>query len=177
MKDEDASPNVSGPLEERKLALARRSVPNSVAAEEVKAAPTLRLQIVESPTLEKGQEFVINAAGYVRSRRGAKDGCTFIGTAECDEATGECPNDILVPAGEVGMGDVHLVIQYNPEDRGYAIRDYGNGTGTFIKIERPLALKRGYIVSYGDSHMYVNMLTENKIQLKFLDGPKADQML
>ncbi len=148
-----------------------------ITKEEVEAGPILTLEVLESPTLAKGAMFVINAAGYTQSRRKAQDGCVYMGTAEHSEATGECPNDIIVPSDEIGMGGVHLLIQYKPEKRAYFMRDCGQGTGTFAKIEHPLPLKQGYIISYGDSHMYVNMETKDKIQLKFLDGPKSDQML
>jgi len=167
-------PAVNEIYEDRNTLLAKKS---TITPEEVKSAPTLTLEVTESPTLEKGQKFVINAAGYTKSKRKVKDGCTFMGTLGYDETTGECHNDILIPQKENGMGDVHLLIQYNPESKSYSIRDCGKGTGTFIKIEKLLELKRGYIISYGDSHMFVNMLTPEKIQLKFLDGPKADHML
>ena len=50
------------------------------------------------------------------------------------------------------------------------------GTGTFIKIDKELKLQSGYIISYGDSHMVVTA-KQDKIHLKFLDGPKLDQEL
>jgi len=132
---------------------------------------------LESPTLQKGARFEINAAGYIGSRRGAKDGCVYMGTSEHSELTTECPNDIIVPTDEIGMGGIHMVIQYRPDKKNYVMRDCGQGTGTFIKVEHPLQLKQGYIISYGDSHMFINMETKEKIQLKFLDGPKSDQLL
>jgi len=50
------------------------------------------------------------------------------------------------------------------------------GTGTFIKIDKDLILRTGYIISYGDSHM-VTTIKEDRIHIKFLDGPKLDQEL
>ena len=152
-------------------------MPNLITPEEIESAPKIMLEILESPTLPKGAHYEINAAGYVDSKRGAKDGCVYMGTSDHSETTGEPPNDIVVPPDEIGMGGVHLLIQYKQDKKTYFMRDCGQGTGTFIKVEQVLELKQGYIISYGDSHMYVNTETKEKIQLKFLDGPKSDQML
>lgn len=133
--------------------------------------------MIESPTFQKGDKFEVNAGGYVHSQRVTQDGCVYMGTATQNEATGKFINDIVVPPEEVGMGSVHMIIQFNVEKQCYFIRDCGQGTGTFVKIEQALTLKQGFIISYGDSHMYVNFDSKEKLQLKFLDGPKSDQML
>ena len=56
-----------------------------------------------------------------------------------------------------GIGQRHLVIKYNQMDRRYYLRDLGDGSGTFIRVdnEKDLILKHGFIVSFGDSHMVV----------------------
>eukprot|EP00831_Metopus_contortus_P077021 TRINITY_DN7149_c0_g1_i2.p1 TRINITY_DN7149_c0_g1~~TRINITY_DN7149_c0_g1_i2.p1 ORF type:complete len:370 (-),score=64.05 TRINITY_DN7149_c0_g1_i2:23-1132(-) len=145
-----------------------------ITSEDIRTGPELWLEVVESPTLPKKQ-FEINPAGYSESLRAEKDGCVYMGTAEFTE-TGVCANDIIVPKEEEGMGEVHLLIQYQPSARNYFIKDLGQGTGTFIKIDCPLLLEKGYIISFGDSHMLINKLSAEEIQLKFLDGPKIDQM-
>ena len=48
-----------------------------------------------------------------------------------------------------------MVIKYNLDDRSYYLRDLGDGSGTFVRIDTPLLLKHGYIISFGDSHMLV----------------------
>eukprot|EP00826_Nyctotherus_ovalis_P056977 TRINITY_DN777_c0_g2_i18.p1 TRINITY_DN777_c0_g2~~TRINITY_DN777_c0_g2_i18.p1 ORF type:complete len:210 (-),score=40.55 TRINITY_DN777_c0_g2_i18:313-915(-) len=148
-----------------------------ITREEIDAAPRLVLEVLESPTLAKGTAFEINAAGYTHSKRNANDGFTYMGTAEHGDNSEEPPNDIVISTDEIGMGTTHLVIQYKPETKGYFIRDYGQGTGTFVKIERPIIIQEGFIISYGESHMHVSALNAEKIQLKFLDGPKAEQIL
>lgn len=75
-----------------------------------------------------------------------------------------------------------MVIKYNMSDRRYYLQDLGNGSGTFVKIDAPLKVKNGYIISFGDSHMTVSFYNDivnrdqimDRIQLKFIDGPKTD---
>lgn len=77
------------------------------------------------------------------------------------------------------------MIKYDPAERDYYIKDLGDGSGTFVKVERNLVrffltikkLKTGYIISFGDTHMLVQIQSdtasgESKILLKFIDGPK-----
>ena len=49
-----------------------------------------------------------------------------------------------------------MIIKYNMTDKHYYMRDLGDGSGTFVRIDQALKLKNGYIISYGDSHMTVN---------------------
>ncbi len=55
-----------------------------------------------------------------------------------------------------GIGDRHMIIKYNMADRQYYIRDLGKGSGTFVRLDIPLTLKNGFIVSFGTSHLTVN---------------------
>ena len=56
-----------------------------------------------------------------------------------------------------GIGKRHMVIKYSIDDKRYYLRDLGDGSGTFIRVDnrKDLILKHGFIVSYGDSHMVV----------------------
>ena len=83
-----------------------------------------------------------------------------------------------------GIGKRHMVIKYQELDKKYYLRDLGDGSGTFIRVDnhKDLVLKHGFIVSFGDSHMVVQFSSEIKNQqivqrltLKFLDGPKIDK--
>lgn len=146
-----------------------------IPPEEINIAPKLLLEIIESPTMPQGTTFLINACGYENSDRRVNDGCVYIGTHGKSEE--EFDNDIVIPEEEEGMGHKHLVIKYSMETKEYLLKDLGEGTGTFIRIDTPLLLKQGHIISFGDSHMAVNIRAGGKIQLKFLDGPKTDQTL
>lgn len=44
----------------------------------------------------------------------------------------------------------------------YFIKDLGEGSGTFIKVDEPLILNNGYLISYGDSHMVVDTQVINE---------------
>jgi hypothetical protein len=79
-----------------------------------------------------------------------------------------------------------MVIKYNEIDKKYYLRDLGDGSGTFIRVDnhKDLILKHGFIVSFGDSHMVIQFSSEfdsklakviQKISVKFLDGPKIDK--
>ena len=69
----------------------------------------------------------------------------------------ELYNDIVIPdeGGTLGIGKWHFIIKYSTETKNYYIWDLGDGNGTFVKIETPLLLKHGFIISFGDSHMVV----------------------
>eukprot|EP00826_Nyctotherus_ovalis_P012242 TRINITY_DN13219_c0_g1_i2.p1 TRINITY_DN13219_c0_g1~~TRINITY_DN13219_c0_g1_i2.p1 ORF type:complete len:172 (+),score=19.23 TRINITY_DN13219_c0_g1_i2:365-880(+) len=146
-----------------------------IPPEEIAMAPKLLLEVLESPSILPGTTFLINACGYENSERKMNDGCVYIGTHS--KSPDEFANDIEVPEKEGGMGHKHLVIKYSIETKEYFLKDLGEGTGTFIRIDRPLALKQGHIISFGDSHMAISIRVGGKIQLKFLDGPKTDQTL
>lgn len=73
------------------------------------------------------------------------------------------------------------MIQHSPKDDNYYVKDLADGTGTFAKIIKPMKLQNGNILSFGDSHLVVNISStssnkNDKISIKFLEGPKADQI-
>jgi pSer/pThr/pTyr-binding forkhead associated (FHA) protein len=124
----------------------------------------------------------INARGLVGGLRGKSDGCVIIGTR--GRNTKEFLNDFDVGIEDAEEGKRHMIIKYNMSDRQYYLRDLGEGSGTFVKIDHPLLLKNGYIVSFGDSHLTVNFYQDvskktsltDRIQLKFIDGPNTDKV-
>ena len=50
------------------------------------------------------------------------------------------------------------------ETRSYFIRDLGDGSGTFVHLRKALPLKHGYIISFGDSHMVVQLDLDDMIE-------------
>lgn len=141
-------------------------------SKDLSTAPKLNLVPIESPALQAGKVLHINAYGLEGSLRGKRDGMTYIGS----EAGGG-RNDFAIPL-DASLGAQHLVIKYNPSTSKYYLKDLGDGSGTFARIDIPILLKHGYIISFGESHMVVNLAGENarpSLTVKFLDGPKADQ--
>ena len=139
------------------------------------------MTIIEGTTLQKETVLKINPTGLENSLRNKQDGLTFLGSLEKEGE--EYSNDFIIPDSEPGVGKHHLVIRYNPLSRSYCLKDLGEGTGTFVRLDNPLMLKNGYIISFGDSHMVVqlqgeadaNILNSN-LTVRFLDGPKIDQI-
>lgn len=140
-----------------------------IPVEEIARAPLLSVAVQDGTVIPRGTVYNINACGFVDSARKGNDGYVYMGH--------EFGNDIVVPKGEPGMGKRHLIIKYSMDGKCYFIKDMGEGTGTFVKIESPFILKHGYIISFGDSHVVINLRFTGKIQLRFLDGPKTDQTL
>ncbi len=66
-------------------------------------------------------------------------------------------NDFIIPEKELGFGKKHLEIRYSLGKELYQIRDLCDGTGTFIKIERPLPLKDRNVISFVDIHFLVKI--------------------
>lgn len=94
-------------------------------------------------------------------------------------------NDFVMNQDDHGIGSRHMIIKYNLDDKRYYMRDLGDGSGTFVRLDQPLELRNGFIISFGYSHMAVNVYGDpgasrgagdfDRIQLKFIDGPKTDQ--
>lgn len=162
-----------------------------IPIEQVHLAKQVKIEVIEGfDQLDKSTALLINAQGLEGSLRGKRDGCTIIGSGEHGQ-NGEPINDFIIPQDELGIGKRHLIIKYNSDNGDYCMRDLGDGSGTFVRLDIPLVLKHGFIISFGDSHMIVNFYqaqasegnyasntadrSYDKIQLKFIDGPKTDK--
>lgn len=74
------------------------------------------------------------------------------------------------------MGNRHLLIKFFMDSKSYFLKDAGEGTGTFIQIDKSITLQNDYIISYGDSHMFIAISPNDDLQLKFIDGPNVDKI-
>lgn len=133
-----------------------------------KKSPMLILKVIEGQLLI-GQVIQINAMGMVGGKR--KDSCTYFG--QCNSSDGVY-NDFNFPAEELGVGKRHMMIKYSESSRKYCLKDLSDGTGTFVKINKPLKLVSNYIISFGDSHFTV-VIDGSQITLKFLEGIRANE--
>lgn len=165
-----------------------------ISPEEITKAPLLILTAIEGNILTLNSEIIMNAGGIATGGRNKKDGVIYLGSQKykLSTKTGQqrLMNDILL--NDASVGERHCMLKYNPATKKYYIKDLGEGSGTFVKIDQELKLKSGYIVSFSDSHLVLsindknsnpnsplvaqNTPANNAITLKFLDGPKIDQV-
>lgn len=85
----------------------------------------------------KNTTLIINACGLVNSKRNKSDGCTIIGSQE-PTSSGEVFNDFVISQLDTGIGKRHMVIKYNMDNKSYYLRDLGDGSGTFVRLDIPL---------------------------------------
>lgn len=121
-----------------------------------------------------GTQFEIFPYGLKSSLRNSKDGCVYAG---CSEKSGMVRiNDIILPEDEKGVGSRHFMIQYFKEKGTYMIKDMGEGMGTFIRLDKPLRLQNNFIVSFGESHVIIQV-EGICLTLRFIDGPRNEEKL
>ena len=80
---------------------------------------------------------MINACGLIGSKRDKKDGCTIIGSQEFNDKN-EYANDFVIDSVDHFIGKRHLIIKYSMDDKQYYLRDLGDGSGTFVRLDSPL---------------------------------------
>ena len=77
-------------------------------------------------------------------------------------------NDVILPETE-GFGARHFQIKFSASKNSYLLKDLGDGSGTFVKVDRDFVLKNGQIVSFGENHMVVGIIIDK--QKAALDPP------
>lgn len=76
----------------------------------------------------------------IGSKRNKNDGCTIIGSQQFNQ-NGEVFNDFVIDPIDTCIGKRHMVIKYNMDNKSYYIRDLGEGSGTFVRLDVPLVRK------------------------------------
>lgn len=61
-----------------------------------------------------------------------------------------------MPAKDEQAGKCYFVIRYIQEKNAYAIKDMGDGSGTFLKISYKCILKDNSTICFGDIHFTVS---------------------
>lgn len=84
---------------------------------------------------------------------------------------------VIIPDCEAGISPAHIVVQYRKDMKAYFIKDNSSELGTFLKVDKPLEIKHGYVFAFGESSMAVTKESANKIICKFLSGSKEKQTL
>ena len=117
--------------------------------------PRLRLKIIESSASPIGTTLYINSLCMENSRRSKNDSKVFVGSRQFN-LKGEPVNDFVIEESQNGMGGQHFLISFDNSSQKYLISDLGEGTGTFLRLDSPLLLQEGNIVSFGSSHITVH---------------------
>lgn len=69
-------------------------------------------------------------------------------------------NNVVLKNDET-IGKCHFRIRYCPFSNKYMIKDMGDGSGTFIRIEEPTILKSGTVICVGESHIIVGLIFDS----------------
>lgn len=147
-------------------------------------AKLLRLKVLSSATLSKGQIISINAIGYENSLRDAKDGVTYMGCKKRAKPQGTTKgaiiNDFVIPSQDKLLAEKHrgqhFQIYYDLIKDSYYVKDLAVGFGTFLRLSSQLVLKENYLLHMGDNFILVN-LVENpdnnlpRLRLKLFGAP------
>ena len=146
----------------------------------------LKLQALEGNVLPTGTTFELNPAGLLTGGRLKGDGKTYLGSQKYKissrDGQQQLKNDILL--NDTSVGERQSMLKYNPSNKRYYLRDLGEGSGTFVKIQQRVRLISGAIVSFSDSHVAIGIsegasngkhTQQNTLSLRFLEGPKLDQ--
>jgi hypothetical protein len=57
------------------------------------------------------------------------------------------------------------------------LKDLGEGSGTFIKVETNFVLKNGHIVSFGENHMVVGIVMEKNTSPAVIKEGNSTQLM
>ena len=101
-------------------------------------------QVIEGIAIPKNTTLKINACGLIGSKRNKNDGCTIIGSAAYNQ-NGEMYNDFVIDATDTGIGKRHMVIKYSIDNKSYYLRDLGDGSGTFVRLDVPLVRQLRFV--------------------------------
>ena len=132
----------------------------------VDKADLLKIEIINSLTLQRNVKIEINALGMIsNSKRKAFDGNTFFGYFENDNENNfnndninEKGIDFFVKPRENGDENQNIEgryfrIRFDINNMKYYIKDLGCGYGTFKKIVKETKLKDSYLINIGNSYI------------------------
>ena len=138
----------------------------SILKKIVDKADLLKIEIINSLTLQRNVKIEINALGMIsNSKRKAFDGNTFFGYFENDNENNfnndninEKGIDFFVKPRENGDENQNIEgryfrIRFDINNMKYYIKDLGCGYGTFKKIVKETKLKDSYLINIGNSYI------------------------
>lgn len=77
-----------------------------------------------------------------------------------NNSKGGAKNHIVLKNDEA-IGRCHFRVRFCPYRNKYLIKDMGDGSGTFIRIEEPTVLQSGTVICVGESHIIVGLIYDN----------------
>ena len=64
--------------------------------------------------------------------------------------------------------NLHLFkIYYSKEKDNYYLKDMGEGPGVFVRIDKPIILQQGAIISFGQHHLVFNFKMSKEIDKEY----------
>lgn len=85
------------------------------------------------------------------SKRNKHDGCVIFGSSKASHSENgtlgkknEIVNDVVLgenlstSQNSAVIGRRHFVVRYKMDTKGYYLKDTGEGSGTFVRVDRPL---------------------------------------
>ena len=76
-------------------------------------------------------------------------------------------NDVILKNDEA-IGMSHFRIRFCPIKNKFLMKDMGDGSGTFLRIEEPTILQSGTVFCVGESHIIVGLIFDNLCENKEL---------
>lgn len=125
----------------------------------------MMLEIIDGPLEVVKNKYLINSEGFINSKKPIQFGRVRVGNNEND-----C--DILIPSTE-DSDKANFIIEFDKKKSKYFIEIIGSSS--FLKIIKPLSLKQNMIIHFTDFNMLVQSLSNNLIELKFIEGPNSNQ--
>ena len=99
----------------------------------------------------------IDPYGYIDSKREKKDGITYFGYQNGDWGVDYQFQNSDNYLYEDTFNGKHFMIQFNPDDLNYYIKDLGRGFGTFIKIQEWTELKNNLLLNIGENYIVFSL--------------------
>ena len=125
-----------------------------------KVYPSSKKLILEIMSNKASDNFIsieIDPYGYIDSKREKKDGITYFGYQNGDWGVDYQFQNSDNYLYEDTFNGKHFMIQFNPDDLNYYIKDLGRGFGTFIKIQEWTELKNNLLLNIGENYIVFSL--------------------
>jgi len=135
---------------------------------EIKDYRKLQLTVIEGKFLNLGTVIVVTPLGVGEKKVRVGEEMVFGKEEE---------SNVYNFPKEENMGTKQFIINYDPTNNNYNVKDFQKGTGIFIKIDTKHLLDQDYIISFCNTHIliYKSSRSDNILKFKFLQGSLKDK--